>query len=169
LLRLLTGSRKGAQGPILMIVIAVGFLSIFAGMAWHDWRTVRAFPQAYCTVLDTRMRVDVSSSKTSLPKGPRYEYTTSYDPLIALRYLVADREVIGTGYGTGSRLDIGRGETLIRDYERFKIGAEVPCWYDPRDPSRVLVRTGFGGAYVFAILPMALLAAGVYGLTSRRR
>ncbi len=32
-LRLLTGSRKGTQGPIVMIVIAVGFLSIFAGMA----------------------------------------------------------------------------------------------------------------------------------------
>jgi hypothetical protein len=103
-----------------------------------------------------------------LPKGPRREYTTSYQPLIALRYLVADREVIGTDYSTASRLDIGHNETLVRDYERFKIGAEVPCWYDPHDPSRVLVRPGFGGAYVFALLPIGLLVAGVWALVGAR-
>jgi uncharacterized repeat protein (TIGR01451 family) len=168
-LRVLTGSRKGTKGPVLMIVIAVGFLSIFAAMAWHDWRTAYAFPKVSCTVLDTRMRVNVAESRTSLPKGPRREYTTNYEPLIALRYLVADREVIGTGYSTSSRLDIGRSETLIRDMDQFKIGAEVPCWYDPSDPTRVVVRPGFGGAYMFVLLPLGLLFLGLWGLVPPRQ
>ena len=169
ILRTLTKSRKGSQGPVLMIVIAVGFLSIFAAMAWHDWRTISVYSKTTCTVLDTRMYVNTTTSMTSLPKGPRRESSTSYDPLIALRYEVARREVIGTGYGTGSRLDIGRTPTVIRDLEQFKIGAEVPCWYDPHDPTRVVVRPGFGGAYFFALLPLGLLVGGVWALGGRKR
>lgn len=149
-----------------MIVIAVGFLSIFAGMAYDDWRTISAFQQSSCTVLDTRMYVNISTSLTSSPG--RRTYTTNYDPLLALRYVAHGREMIGTGYSTGSRLDIGRDPTIIRDYEQFKLGAQVPCWFDPDDPTRVMVLPGFGGAYFFALLPLGLLAVGVWALFGKR-
>jgi hypothetical protein len=168
-LRLLTGSRKHTKGPAVMIVIAVGFLAIFAGMAYDDWRTVSAFQPSSCRILDSRIRIDTSESSTSSPG--RRTTNTSYEPLLALRYVDNGREVIGTGYSTGSRLDIGVGSSssTVRDYNRFKIGADVPCWYDPDDPARIVVLPGFGGAYFFALLPMLLLGAGVYALFSRGR
>ena len=157
-LRVLTGSRKESKGPVLMIVIAVGFLSIFAAMAWHDWRTISAFRQSSCTILDSRLRIETSPSSTSSPPGRR-QNTTTYEPLLAMRYVDNGREVIGTGYSTGSRLQIGRGSSTISEYEQFKIGAQVPCWFDPDDPARVMVLPGFGGAYFFALLPLGLLLA----------
>jgi hypothetical protein len=150
-----------------MIVIAVGFLSIFAGMAYDDWRTVSAFQQSSCTILDSRIRVETSESSTST-QGRRTT-NTSYEPLLAMRYTADGREVIGTGYSTGSRLSIGRGASTIREADQFKIGAQVPCWFDPQDPARVMVLPGFGGAYFFALLPMLLLSAGAYALFSRGR
>jgi hypothetical protein len=166
-LRLLTGSRKSTKGPIVMIVIAAGFLAIFAGMAYDDWRTIGAFRQSSCEILDSRLRVDTSPSATSSPG--RRAINTIYEPLLALRYIDSGREMIGTGYSTGSRLQIGRGASTVSEYEQFKVGAQVPCWFDPDDPTRVMVLPGFGGAYFFAVLPSLLLAAGIWGLFGSRR
>lgn len=166
LLRLLTGSRKDSKGPVSIIVIAVGFLSIFAALAYDDWRTVSAFRQSTCRILDSRMRIETSPSSTSV--AGRRTSNTNYEALLALRYEDNGREVIGTGYSTGSRVGIGRGASTLREYEQFKIGAQVPCWFDPDDPTRIMVLPGFGGAYFFAILPILLLAAGIWGLTDRR-
>lgn len=166
-LRVLTGSRKESKGPALMVVIAVGFLSIFAGMAWHDWRTIGVFRESSCTILDSRLRSETSPSKISSARVR--SQNTTYEPLLALRYVADGRDVIGTGYATGSRLQIGRGSSTISEYEQFKIGSEVPCWFDPADPSRVVVLPGFGGAYFFALLPLGLLVAGVWSLLGTRR
>lgn len=169
-LRLLTGSRKGSRrrtkGPIVMIVIGAGFLAIFAGLAYDDWRTISAFRQSTCTILDSRLRIETATSSTSSPRRP--QTTTTYEPLLAMRYVDNGRDVIGTGYSTGSRLQIGLGSSTIREYEQFKIGAEVPCWFDPDDPARVMVLPGFGGAYFFALLPLGLLVAGVWALAGKR-
>jgi hypothetical protein len=167
-LRVLTASRKDTKGPIVLIVISVGFLSVFAGMAWHDWRTISAFQQSSCTILDSRLRVETSPSAIST-QGRRRSQNTTYAALLALRYDAHGREVIGTGYSTGSRLSIGRGESTIREAAQFKIGAQVPCWFDPDDPTRVMVLPGFGGAYFFALLPLVLLVAGIWGLLGTRR
>lgn len=166
-LRALTGSRKASKGPALMVVIAVGFLSIFAAMAWHDWRTISVYRQTTCTVLDTRMRIETTPSALSTPR--RRSSNTNLEPLLALRHVDNGREVIGTGYTTGSRVQIGRGASTIREYEQFKVGSQVACWFDPDDPTRVMVLPGFGGAYFFALLPLGLLFAGVWALLPRRR
>jgi hypothetical protein len=146
----------------------VGFLSIFAAMAYDDWRTVSAFQQSSCTILDSRVRIETEASSTGRARTTSSD-NVNVEPLLALRYAADGREVIGTGYSTDSRLGIGMGASTIREAAQFKIGAQVPCWFDPRDPARVVVIPGFGGAYFFALLPLALFAAGVYGLTSRSR
>lgn len=50
-------------------------------------------------------------------------------------------------------------------------GSVIPCWFDPSDPKRVVLDISLGGAYLFAILPLLLFAAGIGGIvyTSRRR
>lgn len=166
MLRVLTGSRKEARGPVLMIVVAVGFLSIFAAMAGHDYRSVRVFRQSSCTILDSRIRSETSTSSIPSPRGRATN--TSYEPLLAMRYAADGLDVISTGYSTGSRLQIGRGASTIAEAAQFKVGAQVPCWFDPDEPTRVMVLPGFGGAYVFALLPLGMLAAGVWALSGKR-
>lgn len=166
MLRVLTGSRKDARGPVLMIVVAVGFLSIFAAMAGHDYRTISAFRESSCTILDSRIRSETSTSSIPSPRGRTTN--TSYEPLLAMRYAAAGLDVISTGYSTGSRLQIGRGASTIDEAARFTIGTRVPCWFDPDEPIRVVVLPGFGGAYFFALLPLAMLAGGVWALSGKR-
>ena len=106
-------------------------------------------------------------AKIALASPGRRSNNTTYQPLLALRYAADGREVISTGYSTGSRLSIGRGESTVGEAAQFKIGAEVPCWFDPDDPARVMVLPGFGGAYFFALLPLGLLAGGVWALLGK--
>jgi hypothetical protein len=164
MLRVLTASRKESRGPVMMIVIAVGFLSIFAAMAGHDWRTISAYRQTTCGILDSWLRSDTTLSTTRPGR-----VIATYKPLLALRHVNNGREVIGTGYSTGSRIQIGRGSSTISEASQFKIGAQVPCFFDPDDPTRVMVLPGFGGAYFFALLPLGLLVAGGYALFARER
>jgi hypothetical protein len=44
----------------------------------------------------------------------------------------------------------------------WTINSTVPCWYNPDDPSDVVVRNGFGGAYLFALFPLPVAAFGFY-------
>jgi hypothetical protein len=167
-LRLLTASRKESRGPAVLTVISVGFLLIFVVMAYDDWRTLYGFQQSSCTILDSRVRIETEASSTGRGRTPSSD-NVNVEPLLALRHVADGREVIGTGYSTDSRLGIGMGASTIREAAQFTIGAQVPCWFDPDDAARVMVLPGFGGAYFFALLPLALFAAGVYGLTSRSR
>jgi hypothetical protein len=169
LLRVLTRRRHPERGPVVATVIAVGFWSLFAAIAYDDWRTVTRFRETTCSILDARMRAETEGSRAAPRIGGVPATTTSYEPLLALRYTADGREVISTGYGTGSRLSIGGASGAAREYERWKIGASVPCWFDPDDAGRVVVMPGFGGAYLFALFPLPLFAYGLWALASRRR
>ena len=48
-----------------------------------------------------RIETSPSSTSTSSPPSRRQRYTTTYEPLLAMRYDANGREVIGTGYSTG--------------------------------------------------------------------
>jgi hypothetical protein len=161
--------RRRSHGIVLPIVLAVGFWTLFAALAWRDWGTLTSWPEASCTVLDTRMREVTASSSIrparSLPRSSIREL----QPLLALRYDVDGTSVVSSGYETGTRLTIGRGARLVDEYARWHIGDTVRCWFNPDDPADVVVIRGFGGAYVFALFPLPVFVLGVLGLRGRRR
>jgi uncharacterized repeat protein (TIGR01451 family) len=155
--------RQRNHGGVAAVVISTGFLLMFAGLAWRDAQTLIAWPEAQCGILDTRMRVETEASRLR-PTQPRRAENRNYKPLLALEYAADGRTVISSGYETGTRVSIGRGESLQREYAQWNIGDRVPCWFNPDDVKDVIVIRGFGGSYFFAILPLALLASGVYML-----
>jgi hypothetical protein len=87
--------------------------------------------------------------------------------LLALKYTAGDREIISTGYETGTRLSIGTGESAAAEYAQWTLGAAVPCWFNPSDPRDAIVIRGFGGAYFFALIPLPVFVFGVLGLRRR--
>lgn len=52
----------------------------------------------------------------------------------------------------------------MEETARWPIGSAVPCWYDPANPTDVVVIPGFGGAYFFLLAPLALLFYGVMAI-----
>jgi uncharacterized repeat protein (TIGR01451 family) len=157
-----TSVRIGAA--VVAMTIAVGFWMIFASLAWRDWRTLSDFTETQCTVLDRRMRISTTPSTTGrqLPQRTTTTTMTTYRPLVAVQYIVDGSPTISTGFDTGSRVQIGSGARELESFERWRVGDNVPCWYNPRSPEDVIVIRGFGGAYLFALFPLPLLLFGLW-------
>jgi hypothetical protein len=165
------GARRWRENPAaatLMLMLPIGFWSIFAGMAVRDRRAATVWRQADCTVVGTRMTQDTAAPTTTTVNGsPRRTSSAVYSPELAMRYTVDDRVIYSSGYDTGSMLRIGGRARRDEELRRWTIGSTIPCWYDPSDIRDVVVHRGFGGAYLFALIPLPLFLLGVSALRRR--
>jgi hypothetical protein len=123
-------------------------------MAALDRRTLAEWPESECTVLDRR----TSRAEKAVETRRQIE-------LLALRYAVDGETRVSTGLDTGMQ----RLPTFDdRERDPYPVGATIPCWTDPDDPARVIVRRGFGAAYLFALFPLPVLAWGWILLRAQR-
>ena len=155
--------RDAAWAPIV-IMLPVGFLLYFAALARDDVR-ILALSQTTCTILDRVVDSRTGSSTTSRPSRP----STVYAPRLAMRYVEGGQGHVAQGFGTDSRLSgasAARAEALLA---RYAVGAHVPCAIDTAYRGVAYVERGFGGAYFFALIPLPLLALGIWGLWPNRR
>jgi hypothetical protein len=153
--------RIGAGTAVAAIVIAIGFWAVFAAMALRDYQSL-SWPETTCTILDRRLNVSTSTSTSS----SRSQDTSSYATMLALRYLASGVETHSTGFDTGSRLSVGGFRGADAELRAWSIGNQVPCWFNPGNPADVVVRRGFGGAYLFALLPVPVFLLGLWRVRS---
>jgi hypothetical protein len=140
--------------PAFAVLVAIGFLLMFAGVALEDLRLLNDYREASCEVLDSSASVALETSRSGGTQA-------SFSPVLAVRFQAEGREWIGTGFDGPSRLRVGGGAGLLREMETMRSGQRLTCWYDPADPARIVVKRGPGGAYVFVLLPLGLLAIAV--------
>ena len=170
LLALLFRSRTRSMGPIVAVVIAIGFWTLFTSMAIRDWRSLSDWQESSCIVRDSRLRSETASSVTTERSGSsrvRREATTD-EPLLALEYNAGGRRMVSTGFDTGSRASIGGLGGALAEFSRWPIGGTVPCWFDSGHPEDVVVIRGFGGAYFFALFPLPLFLFGAWAIATGR-
>lgn len=157
--------RAALWAPIA-IMLPLAFLTYFGWLAYDDAR-IAALPTQPCTVLDRLLDARTSSSSSSTTSRSRT--STVYQPRLAVRYAQDGETRLAQGFGTDSRLSIGRAVSADALLETYAIGATVPCAIDSRDPRRAYVERGPGGAYIFALIPLPLLGLGLWGLASEKR
>jgi hypothetical protein len=150
----------------IAIMLPLAFLTYFGWLAYDDAR-IAALPTQPCTVLDRLL--DASTSSSSSSSSSRSRTSTVYQPRLAVRYSQDGQTRLAQGFGTDSRLSIGRAASADALLETYAIGATVPCAIDSRDPRRAYVERGPGGAYIFALIPLPLLGLGLWGLASTKR
>ncbi len=159
-----------AMSPVAAIA-CVGFLHMFAVLAWEDWRTLADFKETRCQVLDSTVKLEATgSSRDTLFGGQGRIDTYSHMPVFSVRYEFDGRTMQSLGFSTGSRLSYSPGAimTLMENMERRSAAGGVPCWVDSQAPQTVVLLRGFGGAYIFAVLPVLVLALmGWMGLLRR--
>ena len=80
--------------------------------------------------------------------------------------MVDGHETYSSGYDTGSRIGVGGQGGRTEELSRWAVGGTTPCWYDPADPLDVVVLNGFGGAYLFALLPIPVFLIGAARIRS---
>ena len=155
-----SGHLFGPGAGVVAVMVALGFWMMFMAMAWRDYRVLSAWQESSATILGRRM---TSQSVSSSQRSSSGVNTTSeaYTPEFALRYQVDGKTMISTGYDTGSSLRFGGRVRREQEMREWVTGAVIPCWYDPADPADVVVKRGFGGAYLFALFPVPVFWIGL--------
>jgi hypothetical protein len=158
----------GAGGTAAAITVALGFWTMFGAMAWRDYQSLTTWPGTTCTILGGRLSAQSTTRSRPGTSGASTD-DTNYVPVLGLRYVANGREVYSSGYDTGSRLGWGGRGGRTAELDRWTVGTATTCWYNPADPTDVVVRRGFGGAYVFALLPLPVFLIGVASVRSLAR
>jgi hypothetical protein len=152
---------------VALTCIASGFLIFFVAMGRDDYRMLNEWTASKGTVLDTL------AGDESQPVANGSRRTKTSKPLVALRYETTQGQMISVAVDSPSTLRMGSGNDTAKTLAVMHPGSTVPCWYDPRDPKRVVFRRGFGGAYLFALIPLGVLAFALpmllHGLLALRR
>jgi hypothetical protein len=147
-----------AFGLVALIMVPVAFLMVGAGLAWRDMETLTTWRETPATILDRR---EVIKSESRKQTGRRRRTSTTRTPEFALKYQAGELEMISSGFDTGTSLHIGGQVMGKAELDDWVAGKTIPCWDDPTDPGQVVVRRGFGGAYVFFLIPLPILWFGL--------
>lgn len=143
-------------GLFCALSLIVGFVAlqrIFVSLALPELRVNRDFVEHRARLIDKRLDERPAS------EGPEFA------PRFRLRLSVEGRD-----YSPWAAYDItdlhtrdrARSETLL---DRFELGQEYPCWYDLRNPDRVVLARGYSWfAWLMLVVPVPFIAVGAGGL-----
>jgi len=154
------------EGVFHAIVFCAGvaFAALLvSGIAVPEWRINHDFLETRCVVVGKGLARRIS-------EDPPGSFTTTWRPTIRVRY--------GTDQGPRESWTHPSRAAALSDRsaaeERlagWRLGGEVPGWYDPADPDMVVLERGYNWwMWLLALLlPGALLAFGGAGLTGAIR
>ena len=161
------GKKRGSRnmrsdklgGASLGLFFAVFFLFgcaslpiILSNRTIPDWRANFAFDKTTCTVLDKR--IDTLKEGASTRCRPEFliAYTVAGVPHEPWTYAIA-------------RIYTSDEAVCHEIFERFEVGKQYPCWFDPQHPdTAILVRGHSWFAWLPLVLPASFLAIGGAGL-----
>ncbi len=124
-----------------------------------QWQANRDYVEGRCMLLDKRVE-------------RRFEHRAgvSYGPQVLVRYTVKGKEYKTWTLGAVDSSTSIQALAFASDLDRFTIGQEYPCWYDPADPSRVMVSRDYNRFSYACFLAVAVALAGLgIGYVLRRR
>ncbi len=143
------GPRGGRLGAALGLLIGITMVGLLLAMAWEDWRTLYLYRATQCDIVDGYLYHARSGSGST-----RTNSTSSrVVPLFSLNYTLDGARQQALGFASASHFSetLSAGQAQLT---RYPPGERRECWVDPADPRRVLLVRGFGGAYLFAPLPL---------------
>ena len=158
--------RMPAAGIVALVMFPLGSMMIAGGMAWRDLQTLTSWKESQATILGRREVVNASKddrSATEIRRRLQSRKTITHYPEFALQYFADDREIISSGFDTGSSINVGSQIIDKAAIDDWVAGKTITCWYDPADPAIFVVRRGFGGAiFFYGLLPLPFLYFGLF-------
>ncbi len=116
------------------------------------YRARHKFVASTCRMLDKRIVESTSDAGTSYQPDFRIEYQVTGRSYEAWTY---ENPQLFTSDRTSSQAIL----------DQFQIGEEYPCWYDPHDPTQVVLERGYGVfAWLILLVPASFMAIGGGGL-----
>jgi hypothetical protein len=137
---------------VFLLCGVVGLAALVFGMVVPEWRVNHRFVEGHCVVLGKRL------GQSQGEDGPVYR------PEIHVRYDADGRPREAWTYDIHGSYTSDRAaqEAILNN---FTVGREYPCWYDPRQPDRVVLVRGYHlGTYAILLVPLCFFAVGYVGL-----
>ncbi len=163
--------RRAGHGPILLIVIAIGFGTIFVEMARRDRQSLTTWHETSCLIRDSFLDPTQSTSTGTDATGRRRTTTTTtYQTLLMLEYDADGKS--DDQHRLRHRFTARRSAAWAARSRSTRVGRRDNASHAgsiPAYPDDVVVVRGFGGAYAFAALPLLVFGLGVWGLMPKRR
>jgi hypothetical protein len=149
----------------LLLALGLSILLQLGSSAREDVRVFTQYRPATCTIIGKRLAVSRAAG------GSSGATSTYYAPEFTLRFDVERSQRIATGYDN-SGAATGSAAHNQEILARYNVWQDYPCWYDPASASRVVLIRSIPLYYLFAIVSllaipagMALLRGGVPGET----
>jgi hypothetical protein len=150
----------------MLVFLVIG--SIFTAVGWFvmlgpELEVGNRFVEGTCTLLAKELVSEQSTSRSSRRRsGGSSRRKTVHRPEFHIRHEVAGVSYEARTYRIvrSATTDKASQEAIL---DRFETGKTYPCWYDPADPSRVVLEKGLStGAILFTGLGgfFALIGAG---------
>jgi hypothetical protein len=115
----------------LMALVGVGMLLALDFVP--EWRTNYTYVEGRCLVLDKRLGEHPPTGKA---------VNSTYRPEFFIRYTVDGKQYELWAYdATGDYTALRRPKERI--LESFTVGQQYSCWYEPEDPSKVVLVRGY--------------------------
>lgn len=156
--------RRSAGCLAMLIFLLVG--GIFGGVGYFlilrpEMEVDRSFVEGRCEILGKELIQEEKRSRSSRKSGSSRK-RTHYRPEFHIRYEVGGKSLEARTWRiVRSSSTSESAERKVLD--RFEVGKTYPCWYDPANPSRVVVEKGVsrGGIIFMALGGLFLLIGGV--------
>jgi hypothetical protein len=162
----------GCIGLILLLLVGGGFSATgYFLMLKPEWEAKHAFVETPCEIVSAKL-IESRNKKGNL----------LYRPEFRVRYTVEGKVYEQDTYRivTGSSSSKSSNQSVVDD---FKVGGTYPCWYDPKNPMRVVVDrsysilsllfTGIGGLLagiaILALLVKAVKVALAIGFLAAKK
>jgi hypothetical protein len=136
---------------VFLLIGAMFFGLLLYTLTLPELSALVRYVEHTATVLDKRLVENAGDD------GPTYR------PELLIRYTVDNREYQTWTYEAGKVASGGRaGKQAILD--RFVVGQDYPCWYDPADPGRAVLVRGLSWVNLFLLIPLIFMAVGAGGI-----
>ena len=123
----------------------------------------RSFVEGRCEIIGKELIEEERRSRSSAKPGST-KRRTYYRPEFHIRYEVSGSPLEARAWRivkSSSRSETSQRQVL----DRFEVGKTYPCWYDPADPSRVVLEKGISiGGILFTGIGGLFVLIGAFGI-----
>ena len=128
------GTKAVLVGALLLLTV---FLAPLAYQALKKrvlvYRVRHDYLEAVCTLVSKEVSTGAALRVVTHPGGARRHQSTVYWPRVGYRYVVNRREYTSAELSPTSEpyAERAAAELILA---RYQVGAQYPCWYDPKRP-----------------------------------
>ncbi len=153
-----TGSSIVGNWITLILAVLLVLLGVFVlwmliiGTIWPEWHAQRDYVQGSATIVDKQLASDPTDAR-------RYRLD------VTIGFTVEQESYRVTTYDIHRQFTPGK-ESQQQQLDELQIGQVVECWYDPDDPTQVVIRRGLTWwIWPLLLVPLGLLLSGGVLLT----